>query len=168
MVNKKSKKAQAESEIKEYDLIAGGHVQADPEWEATEEEVENARARATSPRAPLQHFRAPAVVKSDKNLAELFPEKFRYRGDPRVPAHALQSNPAIKSSTREYEEKITTGPVVGLTLEDLKAKRQQQAEETEEAATKSQEEEVKNIENPKTQDEIKAEQKEGKKTGKTK
>lgn len=69
--------------IKAFRLIAGGHEQADPNWEPTDEQVEDAKVRGTVPRAPTQRFVAPAVVHSDKDLVQLCgANKFQYVGHP--------------------------------------------------------------------------------------
>lgn len=77
-VNKKTGKP-----LNKYRLLAGAHEQADPEWQPTEQEFEEAKARGTVPRAPVKRYSVGQTVYSDKDLVHLFGHnKFQLIGNP--------------------------------------------------------------------------------------
>lgn len=117
--------------IREYRLLAGGHIQADPMWKPSAEEIKDAQDRGTSPRAPIQSFTAPAIVKSDKDLVALFPEKFQYVTDPRQPVRAnANASPASEAPAKVIGATTEDSATGGISLEDLQERSKETAEKT--------------------------------------
>jgi hypothetical protein len=70
-------------ELNRYRLLAGAHEGSDPDWEPTEDDVEEAKARGTVPRAPVKRYKVGDTVLSDKDLVHMFgANKFQLVGGP--------------------------------------------------------------------------------------
>jgi hypothetical protein len=62
----------------QFKLLVGQHIQADPDWEPSEEERELAKNAGRALRPPSRVYRAGETVESDTDLVERFgPEKFQ-------------------------------------------------------------------------------------------
>lgn len=85
----------------EFRLKAGQHVQADPDWEPTKDEVEAAKAANELLRAPSRTYRVEdkEVIVSDVDLVEKFgPEKFEYLSGAPSQHQSARAEKAGKSS----------------------------------------------------------------------
>jgi hypothetical protein len=61
-----------------FKLLLGSHIQAEPGWEPSDEEKEDAKMRGTKPRAPSRFYRPGEIVETDLDLVARFgPEKFQ-------------------------------------------------------------------------------------------
>lgn len=106
----------------EFRLKAGQHIQADPDWEPTKDEVEAAKATNELLRAPSRTYRVEdkEVIVSDVDLVEKFGhEKFEYLSGapdrkraakaevkPSAPAPARQAaKPGHASAGRKGEDR---------------------------------------------------------------
>jgi hypothetical protein len=72
---------QQEPQVGRYRLVAGQHIQADPDWEPDEYAVKQAEATGIAPRAPSRTYNAGDVVESESDLVAKFgANKFQYLG----------------------------------------------------------------------------------------
>lgn len=81
-----------------YRLLAGQHIQDDPDWTPSDAERREADAQGRTPRNPGKTYKAGDVVESETDLAKRFgPEKFQLVGGEIATAEAR---------VRELEEEV--------------------------------------------------------------
>lgn len=98
-----------------FKLLAGIHVQADPKWQPTKAEIEEARANGVKLKAPSVTFKQGDTVESDDDLVAKFGStKFTLlSGKPKVTQPAVRGYVAPHGQVSQGHQE-TAGGVPGL------------------------------------------------------